>query len=441
MRTRLRSRQALLGQVAALDRAQAVIEFNLDGTVLDANANFLRLFGYQRDEVLGKHHSLFVDPAEHDSRGYADFWRRLRGGMHEEGLFRRLTSDGREVWIQGSYSPVLDWRGRPRTVIKHATDVTAQRLQYADMEGQLRAIDRAQAVISFDLDGMVLDANDNMLSALGYARDEVLGKHHSMFVAPEEREGDAYRQFWEQLRKGEYNSALFRRMRKDGSDVWIQATYNPIMDMAGRPFKVVKYATDVTAQTHASQFLRTSLESLTNTVPAIASDAQSTHDLTNQASASADAGSTRMIELVQAINGINDQARNMEEIVGLLNSIAFQTNLLSLNAAVEAAHAGDSGRGFGVVAQEVRALAMRSAQSAREIGALIRHVTDALSACTSSAQQAGEAMQAIQQVTDQVTARVRHIANSADAQTNSLRQVSQTLATLRLDGGKQAAAA
>lgn len=430
--SRRRTHTDLLGRIAAIDQVQAVIEFTPEGVIIDANETFLRAFGYAREQVIGQHHRLFVDAAERESEAYRAFWQRLGQGEHDSGLYRRYASDGREVWIQGSYSPIRDERGRVRRVVKHATDVTAQRLQAADMEGRLKAIDRAQAVISFDLDGIILDANDNFLAALGYRRDEVVGQHHRMFVERTERESAAYRQFWERLRRGEYNAGLYQRVRKDGQPIWIQASYNPIFDLAGRPLKVVKYATDVTRQTLAAQALRESLEHLGDTVPAIAGEAQTANRLAVEASGSAGVGGEVVKQLVVSIDDINQRAHAMAEIIAVMDSIAFQTNILALNAAVEAAHAGELGKGFGVVAQEVRALAQRSAQSAREIRELVQNTTDALAGCSSHAQRAGEAMHAIVSSSTQVDQRIRQIADAARSQADGLAQVGRTIAELQL---------
>jgi methyl-accepting chemotaxis protein len=428
-----RTRADLLGRITAIDQVQAVIEFTPAGVILDANENFLRTFGYTREQVVGQHHRMFVDPAEHEGEAYRVFWQHLGEGRHDSGVYRRLARDGREVWIQGSYSPVRDALGRVRRVIKHATDVTTQRLQAADMEGRLNAIDRAQAVITFDLDGVILDANANFLAALGYRREEVVGQHHRMFVERAEHASPAYRQFWERLRRGEYNAALYKRVRRDGSPIWIQASYNPIFDLAGRPLKVVKYATDVTRQTLAAQALRDSLEQLNDTVPAIAGDAQNANRLAGDARYSAGTGGALVDELVAAIGDINERARAMAEIISVMDSIAFQTNILALNAAVEAAHAGELGKGFGVVAQEVRALAQRSAQSSKEIRELVQNTVDALAGCSSRAQRAGEAMQAINGSSAQVDERIRQIAEAARAQADGLARVGRTLADLQLD--------
>ena len=231
----------------ALNRSQAVITFALDGTILDANDNFLGLMGYRLDEVRGRHHRMFVDPQEREAPAYVAFWESLRAGTFQAAAYRRITKDGREVWIRATYNPVLDARGKPVRIVKFALDVTAERLAAAETAGQIAAIDRSQAVIHFDLDGTILDANANFLGALGYDLSEVRGRHHSLFVDPVEATSPGYRAFWEALGRGEYRAGEFKRRAKDGRDVWIQASYNPILDLAGRPFKVVKYASDVTA--------------------------------------------------------------------------------------------------------------------------------------------------------------------------------------------------
>jgi methyl-accepting chemotaxis protein len=236
----------LRAKVAAISRSQAMIEFDLDGIIVDANANFLAALGYERDEIVGRHHSLFVEPATRESTEYKEFWRRLRAGEFDSGEYRRLRKDGSEIWIRATYNPKLDAAGKPYGVVKFASDITRTKLQAADHAGQIEAISRSQAVISFDLDGIILEANANFLDAMGYSAKEVVGQHHRMFVTPQEREGEDYRRFWQRLRNGEYVAAEFKRIAKGGREIWIQASYNPIFDLNGKPFKVVKFATDVT---------------------------------------------------------------------------------------------------------------------------------------------------------------------------------------------------
>jgi methyl-accepting chemotaxis protein len=241
------SQVELLGQVAAISRSQAVIEFSVDGVILDANENFLQVMGYSLAEIRGQHHRMFVEPALRDSSEYRAFWEKLSRGEYDSGQYKRIGKDGREVWIQASYNPILDVKGKPIKVVKFATDVTARRLRAADFEGQLNAVSKARAVIEFNLDGTIIRANENFLQTMGYGLDEIQGKHHSMFVEPEFRDSAQYRAFWEKLGHGELESGQFKRIAKGGREVWLLANYNPILNMSGKPFKVVKYATDITA--------------------------------------------------------------------------------------------------------------------------------------------------------------------------------------------------
>ncbi len=235
------------GQLSAISKAQAVIEFDLNGNILNANENFLSTMGYSLAEIQGKHHSMFVETAYANSAEYRRLWEDMRLGHYQAGEVKRLAKGGKEVWIQASYNPIKDMNGKPIKVIKYATDVTATKLKAADYQGQLEAISKAQAVIEFDLNGTIRTANENFLSTLGYSLSEVQGKHHSLFVEPSTSSSPEYRKFWDDLKAGIYQAAQYKRIGKNGKVVWIQASYNPIFDLNGKPYKVVKYATDITA--------------------------------------------------------------------------------------------------------------------------------------------------------------------------------------------------
>jgi methyl-accepting chemotaxis protein len=250
----------LRGQIAAINKSQAVIEFALDGTILTANENFLDALGYTLSEIQGKHHRLFVDPAYRESADYRAFWAKLARGEYDAAVYKRIGKGGREVWIQASYNPIVNSAGKAYKVVKYATDITGQKMRLADYEGQIAAIDKAQAVIEFDLDGTIRTANANFLSVLGYTLEEVKGRHHSLFVTPAQRDSAEYRAFWAKLGRGEYDAAQYLRIGKGGREVWIQASYNPIFDPNGKPFKVVKYATDVTQQVIMSQQLQAAVK-------------------------------------------------------------------------------------------------------------------------------------------------------------------------------------
>ena len=246
----------------AISRALANIEFNLDGTIITANQNFLDLMGYTLEEVRGKHHRMFVDPAEAALPAYAAFWQELGRGKFQLAEYRRLTKSGKDVWIEASYNPVLGKDGKPVKIVKIATDVTKAKLCAADSSGQLAAISRSQAIIEFSTTGEVITANENFCRTLGYSLEEIRGKHHRIFVPPHEVSGSAYQEFWSKLGRGEFQAAEYLRIGKGGREVWIQATYNPIFDLQGKVFKIVKYATDVTDRKRAVNLLGTELAKL-----------------------------------------------------------------------------------------------------------------------------------------------------------------------------------
>ena len=238
-------------RLKALDLSQATIEFETDGTILTANENFLAAVGYTLDEIRGQHHKLFVAEADRQSAEYQDFWSDLARGEAKSGEFRRFGKGGREIWLQATYNPIMNAAGKPAKVVKFASDITRQKQTALDLQGQIEALGRSQAVIEFEPDGMIRTANQNFLDALGYQHSEITGKHHSMFLAPEEAKSPSYAAFWENLRAGEFQQAEFRRFAKGGREIWIQATYNPIKDADGRVYKVVKFAVDITPMKHA----------------------------------------------------------------------------------------------------------------------------------------------------------------------------------------------
>jgi methyl-accepting chemotaxis protein len=230
----------------AMHASMAVIEYDLDGTVLTANDHVLKTLGYRLSDIQGQHHSLFVDEAYRSSDAYRAFWAKLRRGEFDAGEYKRVGQGGREVWLQASYTPVRDADGCITKIVTYAHDVTTRSEQLADFAGQVSAISRSNAVIEFDLDGTIRHANDNFLAVLGYELAEVAGKHHSMFVDEAYRTSSEYREFWAKLRRGEFHTGEYRRLAKGGREVYINASYNPIRDRDGRLMKVVKYATDAT---------------------------------------------------------------------------------------------------------------------------------------------------------------------------------------------------
>jgi methyl-accepting chemotaxis protein len=232
----------------ALNRVQAIIEFDLDGKIITANENFLGTFGYDANEIVGQHHRMFCDPQYAASPEYAEFWKRLGRGEFVEAEFKRLAKGGKEIWLRASYNPVFDEDGNPIRVIKFATEITASKLLTAEYQSKIKAIERSQAVIEFGLDGIVIAANENFLTIFGYRLEEVVGQHHRIFCDAGYAEAPEYAQFWQKLGRGEYDAGEFKRIGKDGSDIWLQASYNPILDIEGKPIKVVKFSSDITLE-------------------------------------------------------------------------------------------------------------------------------------------------------------------------------------------------
>jgi len=301
------------GQLAAINKAMAVIEFSVDGTILDANENFLSVLGYSLEEIRGQHHRIFVEPQERESAEYRAFWAKLGRGQYDAGQYRRIAKGGREVWIEASYNPIMDASGRPIKVVKYATDITSQKTKFADYDGQIAAIHKAQAVISFSLDGTILEANENFLHATGYSIDEVRGRHHSMFVEPEYKQSSEYLAFWAKLGQGEYDTGQYRRLGKGGKELWIQASYNPIFDASGRPVKVVKYATDITDQVRAKAMLQNAVEETQRMV-----DAAREGDLALRVSLEGKSGAVQALcagvnVLVDAMSSLVSQVREASD--------------------------------------------------------------------------------------------------------------------------------
>jgi methyl-accepting chemotaxis protein len=359
------------GKMTAIGRAQAVIEFNLDGTITTANDLFLGAMGYSLAEIQGKHHSMFVMPADRDSAAYREFWAALNRGEFQSGEFKRLGKGGKEIWILASYNPILDDAGKPFKVVKFASDISQQKLKNADFAGQIEAIGKSQAVIEFKMDGTIIDANENFLHTLGYSLAEIKGKHHSMFVTPEDSNSDAYRAFWAALNQGEFQSAEYQRVGKGGKKVWIQASYNPIRDLNGKPYKVVKYATDVTRQVlvrMGNERVRAMMETVAAGAEELNSSVREISEAMLKSKDTATAAVDKVEVADQQAQRLSEAAGAMSSIVQLIGDITGQINLLALNATIESARAGEAGRGFAVVAAEVKNLANQAKQATDKIG-------------------------------------------------------------------------
>jgi methyl-accepting chemotaxis protein len=376
--------------VASMMRSLAVIEFKLDGTILTANENFLQTLGYQADEIVGRHHSMFVDPIEAQSPDYAKFWADLAAGEYRSAVYRRLGKDGKEVWIQASYNPVLDKAGKPIKVIKFATDVTEQTNRAADVEAQIKAISRVQAVIEFDLEGRVLQANQNFLDVLGYRFEEIVGQHHGMFCDPNYVATADYGHFWERLRGGEYVAAEFQRFGKGAREVWIQASYNPIFDAHGKPIKVVKFATDITERKRAEGII---LELTTSLAKMAKGDLSGRIDtmFTGQYEELRQAFNQSLERLMDIVTGLRQTSRSLKTATG---EILTGANDLSERTTKQAATIEETSASIEQLSTAVQQNAARAATasqkaeavsaSATEGGAVMEQANTAMSAIETS---------------------------------------------------------
>jgi len=349
----------LEGQLAAVGRYNAVIEFDLDGTIRTANENFLKTVGYTLAEIRGQHHRMFVDPAHRESAEYRAFWQRLGQGQFDSGEYKRFGKGGREIWLQATYNPIFDALGRPFKVVKYASDITASMLRRASGAGQLAAIDKAQAVIEFELDGTIRTANENFLRTVGYSLDAIVGKHHSMFVTPAERESPEYRAFWEKLARGEYDAGQYKRVASDGREVWLQASYNPILDSTGKPLHVIKYATDITEQVSFAHHLRSAVAETKSAVEAAANG-----DL------------TRRINLAGKTGELKTLSEGVNSLIDLLSSIIRQIRTTAGEVRVGVEEISDGNSNLSQRTSEQAASLEETAASMEEMAQTVKQTAD-----------------------------------------------------------------
>jgi methyl-accepting chemotaxis protein len=457
--------------LAAFNKSQAMIEFTPDGKVTEVNDNFLKAMGYSRSEVIGQHHSLFVEPSYRDSADYREFWPSMARGEFKAGEFKRLGKGGKEVWIQASYNPVFSG-GKVVKVVKIASDITLEKRRVADLEGQIKALNRVQAVVHFKLDGTVIDANDNFLNAMGYRREEIVGKPHAMFVESAYGASEDYRRFWADLGRGEPKAGEYKRVGKGGKEVWLYASYNPILDANGTLSKVVKFATDLTASAKrrhkreqtAQEIDRELVEvaravsetderaasaasaatETSTTVQAVAAGAEqlagSVQEISRQVTTAMNISTdavTQANEAESIVNGLAEATQRIGEITALISGIATQTNLLALNATIEAARAGTAGRGFAVVANEVKALADQTGKATSEIASQISGVQDSTRGAVSAIGSISETIEKLNEISSGIAAAVeqqsavtREIAQNMHVASTGVEQISRSITSI-----------
>lgn len=354
-------------QLHAIENNLAMIQFTPDGTILDANQQFLAVVGYQLDQVVGQHHSMFCEKAYAQSNEYRDFWRMLASGQAQSRRFVRVTKSGNKVWLEATYFPVLD-NGTVVKIIKIASDVTQMTQESLEHEAIIQALQRSQAIIEFTPEGNILNANKNFLDCVGYSLKDIAGKHHKMFCH------DAfYKQnpdFWHNLQQGEVKSGTFERVGSHGQPIWLEATYNPVYDTNGKVIKVIKFATDVTANHRQQQAIREASSEAYRAFDEADKEWQACDEILATSVAISEDVSKQVSLASELIEELSSHSRKIEEIIKIIRGISEQTNLLALNAAIESARAGEHGRGFAVVADEVRKLSHRTHESTHDIEAV-----------------------------------------------------------------------
>ena len=360
----------------SIGNTMAVIEFTTDGVILEANQNFLTTMKYSLSEIKGKHHSMFCLPEVVNSSDYSDFWKDLRDGKARSGLFRRIAKGGIDVYLEANYLPISDNNGHVYKIIKFANDITQRHYEMLDLKNTIAAANRSMAIIEFKPDGTIITANENFLKTMDYNLDEIRGKHHSMFCDSSYRHSKDYMQFWEDLREGKFKSDKYIRYGRNNKKVYLEASYNPVKNDDGKIYKVIKFATDISEQVKKDQEklrliseLAEKNDNLTQdgdrVIENTVSNVQNIADMMSQSS--------------NLVSSLNQQSDEIKSIIQTISDIADQTNLLALNAAIEAARAGEHGRGFAVVADEVRSLAERTGHSVNEITTTINSIRNVTS--------------------------------------------------------------
>lgn len=378
-------RDALTHLIDAVKANVGYVELGTDGSLLYANPLFLGWIDYSLNEVAGKHHRTLCRPDYSSSSAYKGFWDTLRAGQAVTGTFDRVGKNGDIIWLEATYLPVLDENKHVAKIVKIASNVTDEHAKAEGQQALLGALNLSLASIEFEPDGTILNANDNFLKLVGYRLSDIKGQHHRIFCDDKFYQDNP--RFWHELAEGQIKSGQFERRNAHGQTIWIEATYNPIRGVDGKVERVVKLGSDITERVNQNHAIQHAAEVASATAEETDQIARTGIKTLQESVETSRTINDEVSETVNTITQLSDQFKNIESIVETIKSIAEQTNLLALNAAIEAARAGEQGRGFAVVADEVRQLAARTSVSTAEIAKVVNTNRDMMSNITSRVQQ------------------------------------------------------